>query len=452
MVLTRNIHINTQKKKKMQADPSPQAAELNEVIKGANPYVFDMLSRKGRRIFFPTAGILAQTAQAAGAGINATIGTALDDAGAAMQLSSVASQLSGGGGDGTLSYAPNLGKMEIRSAWRGMLLEKNPSLRPDGLSMPIVTSGLTHGLSAAAYLFLDEGDAVITPDLFWENYNLVFSYAYGAKLDAFPMFNESNGFNADALRGKLLSGPQGKKIVVLNFPNNPTGYTPTAAEAKAIAGVIVEAADRGNGVVALIDDAYFGLVFEEGVIKESIFSLLAGAHERVLAVKIDGPTKEDYAWGIRVGFVTFGTSRGGAAFYKAMESKLGGSIRGSTSSASNVGQTLLLNAYKSPNYKSEKDEKYQTLLRRYRKIKDILDNHPEYAEHLRPLPFNSGYFLCLQVLSGKAEEARKVLLDKYDTGVIAFGDLLRVAFSSTPYELLEKLFDNIYKAVKEVSG
>ncbi|MDR2693610.1 MAG: aminotransferase class I/II-fold pyridoxal phosphate-dependent enzyme [Chitinispirillales bacterium] len=433
------------------SSPSPQAAELNYVIKGANPYVFDMLSPKGRRIFFPTAGILAQTAQAAGAGINATIGTALDDAGAAMQLSSVASQLSGGA-EGILSYAPNLGKPEIRSAWRGMLLEKNPSLRPDGLSLPIVTSGLTHGLSAAAYLFLDGGDAVITPDLFWENYNLLFAYAYGATLDTFPMFNGSNGFNAGAMRDKLFRGPPGKRIVVLNFPNNPTGYTPTVAEAKAIVGVIVEAADRGNNIVALIDDAYFGLVFEEGIIKESIFSMLAGAHERVLAVKIDGPTKEDYAWGIRVGFVTFGTARGGAAFYKAMESKLGGSIRGSTSSASNVGQTLLLNAYRSPDYESEKGEKYRILLRRYTKIKDILNNRKEYAEYIRPLPFNSGYFLCLRVLSGKAEEVRLILLEKYDTGVIALGDLLRVAFSSTPYEQLEKLFDNIYMAAREVSG
>jgi aspartate/methionine/tyrosine aminotransferase len=434
----------------MLSDMSTQAAEINRVIKDANPHVFDMLSQKGKRIFFPTAGILAQTAQATGIGINATIGTALDDAGCVMRLSSVVSNITCGE-DGILSYAPNLGRPELRGAWRGMILKKNPTLRPDGISMPIVTAGLTHGLSAAAYLFLDEGDAVITPDLFWENYNLVFSYAYGAGLDAFPMFNASNGFNTDALRGKLLSGPPGKKIVVLNFPNNPTGYTPTVAEAKAITNIIVEAAERGNNVVALIDDAYFGLVFEDGIIRESIFSLLAGAHERVLAVKIDGSTKEDYAWGMRIGFVTFGAARGGTAFYKALESKLGGSIRGSTSSSSNVAQTMLLNAYRSPAYEGEKEENYKILRHRYNKIKDILNSHKEYADCLRPVPFNSGYFLCLRVLSGMAEEVRRILLDKYDTGVIALGDLLRVAFSSTPYEQLEKLFDNIYRATKEIN-
>jgi aspartate/methionine/tyrosine aminotransferase len=430
---------------------SAQADELNQVIQDANPHVFDMLSRKGKRIFFPTAGILAQTAQAAGAGINATIGIALDDRGGVMRLPSVASQIPEGGDD-ILSYAPNLGKPELRKAWRGMILKKNPALRPDGISTPVVTAALTHGLYAAAYLFVDDGDSVITPDLFWENYNLIFTYTYGARLDTFPMFNASNGFNTDALRDKLISGRPGKKVVILNFPNNPTGYTPTVAEAKEIANIIVEAANQGNDIVVFIDDAYFGLVFEEGIIKESIFSLLACAHERILAVKIDGPTKEDYAWGMRIGFVTISTARGGVAFYKAMESKLGGSIRGSTSSSSSIGQTMLLNAYSSSAYEKEKEEKYQILLRRYRKIKDILGSHKEYAEYIRPLPFNSGYFLCLKALNGKAEEIRRTLLERYDTGVIALYNLLRVAFSSTPYELLEKLFDNIYRAAKEVSG
>jgi aspartate/methionine/tyrosine aminotransferase len=297
---------------------------------------------------------------------------------------------------------------------------------------------------------MGEGDRIITPDLFWENYSLVFNYAYGTEFDTFPIFNNENGFNTAALREKLLAGPAGKKIVILNFPNNPTGYTVTAGEAAAVRDIVAEAAEAGNSVVAFIDDAYFGLVFEDGILRESVFAGLAGAHERVLAVKIDGATKEDYAWGMRVGFVTFGCKRGGAGFYKALESKLGGSIRGSTSSASNIAQTMLIKAYETESYGREKAEKYDILLRRYRRIRDILSNKKEYAGRLRPLPFNSGYFMCLEVKSGKAEEVRRVLLDKYNTGVIALGNLLRVAFSSTPYNQLEKLFDNIYRAAGEV--
>jgi aspartate/methionine/tyrosine aminotransferase len=347
-------------------------------------------------------------------------------------------------------YAPNFGKPELRSRWKKMLLQKNPSLADENISAPMVTIALTHGLSKAGYLFVEPGDKIITPDLFWENYSLVFCYAYGATLETYPMFCNQSGFNTEALRQKLIDGPTGKKIVILNFPNNPTGYTITENEAQIIKNIIVEAAEIGNNIVVIIDDAYFGLVFEDEIIKESIFSCLSTAHERVLAVKVDGPTKEDYVWGMRVGFVTFGCARHSKDFYKAMESKLGGAIRGSASSASNIGQTMLLKAYETGSYETEKIEKYEILQRRYKKIKEILDNHKEYSEYLTPLPFNSGYFMCLEVKSGKAEAIRKLLLEKYDTGVIALGNLLRVAFSSTPYELLEKLFDNIYKAAKEV--
>ncbi|MDR0306671.1 MAG: aminotransferase class I/II-fold pyridoxal phosphate-dependent enzyme [Chitinispirillales bacterium] len=427
---------------------NPLAAELNKTIQDTNPYVFDLLSDKGKRIYFPTKGILAQTAEANGKAINATIGIALEDNGETMVLPSVIEQTVLTGKD-TFGYAPNYGKPEIRSVWKKMLLKKNPSLKDAAVSIPVVTTALTHGLSAAGNLFIDPGDTIITPDLFWENYKLVFNYAYGSKFCTFPMFSAQNAFNTDELRRCLVEGPAGKKIVILNFPNNPTGYTLTLEEAQITKDIILEAAQKGNSIVVFVDDAYFGLVFEKGILKESMFSLLANVHERVMAVKLDAATKEDYVWGLRIGFVTFGCGRNSPGFYSALESKLGGSIRGSVSSASNLSQTVLLSAFGSPSYENEKMEKFVVLQRRYLKIKEILNNHPEYSQTIRPLPFNSGYFMCLEVKSGKAEEIRRLLLDKYNTGVITQGNLLRVAFSSTPFDLLEKLIDNIYQASRE---
>ncbi len=45
---------------------NPQAEELNIKIKEYNPNVYSMLSNKGKEIFFPKKGILAQTADAKG--------------------------------------------------------------------------------------------------------------------------------------------------------------------------------------------------------------------------------------------------------------------------------------------------------------------------------------------------------------------------------------------------
>jgi aspartate/methionine/tyrosine aminotransferase len=332
-----------------------------------------------------------------------------------------------------------------------MLFKKNPSLTGASISLPIVTSALTHGLSMAGYLFSQHGDRIIIPDLYWENYDLVFSNAYGVALDTYPMF-EGNSFNVNGLKRKLNEGGLGKKIVLLNFPNNPTGYTATMEEAKAIHRVIIDAAQAGNDLVVFIDDAYFGLVFEETIIRESLFSGLANAHERILAIKFDGPTKEDYVWGFRVGFVTFGCGRNSAKMYTALEAKLAGAIRGCISNASNIAQSLLIAAYGDHSYEAEKESKYEILKKRYEKIKEILSNHPEYAKAYSALPFNSGYFMCVKIHRTDAEAVRQILLEKYSTGIIAMGDLIRIAFSSTPYSKLETLMSNIYRAANEAAG
>jgi aspartate/methionine/tyrosine aminotransferase len=427
-----------------------QAIELNEAIRATNPQVYDLLSGRGKAIFFPKRGILAQSAEAKGSRINATIGTALEDDGAPMAIHSLRSLVNLPNTE-SFNYAPSPGRPEIRAIWKKMLVRKNPLLANASISLPLVTSALTHGLSMTGYLFVDEGDSIISPDLYWENYDLVFGNAYGGTLATFPMFNAMNGFNIAGLRERLMQGAPGKRIVLLNFPNNPTGYTVTETEAARIRETLLEAANAGNTILVVVDDAYFGLVYETGILRESIFGLLANAHERILAVKLDGPTKEDYVWGFRIGFMTFGTGRNSPEFYTALEAKLGGAIRGNISNCSNLGQTMLLAAYTDAKYEQEKIEKFNVLRRRFEKVRDLLVQHPEYKEYFVPLPFNSGYFMCVKIISGDAESVRKILIKKYSTGVITQGDCLRLAFSSTPLGEIEQLLENIYRAAQEAA-
>lgn len=428
-----------------------QAVQLNEAIQLTNPHVFELLSARGKTIYFPKRGILSQSAEARGTAINATIGTALEDDGSPMAIASLRSLVNLPGAE-CFNYAPSLGRPEIRTIWKEMLLRKNPLLarKASQISLPVVTSALTHGLSMAGYLFVDENDTIITPDLYWENYELIFGNACGGRIAAFPMFTDKNGFNVAGLRQRLNEGKPGKRIVLLNFPNNPTGYTVTTGEAEQIRDILLAAADAGNNVLVIVDDAYFGLVFEKGILQESIFGMLAGAHERILAIKLDGPTKEDYVWGFRIGFMTFGAARSSDALYGALEAKLGGAIRGNISNSSNLGQTMLLSAYTNKNYENEKAGKYGIIKRRYEKVRDLFAVHTEYKTSFTPLPFNSGYFMCIRLAGGNAEAVRKQLIRKYGTGVISQGDdLLRIAFSSTPCAMIEKLLDNIYTAVHE---
>jgi aspartate/methionine/tyrosine aminotransferase len=424
----------------------PQAAQLNERIRQQNPSALELLSEKGKNIFFPKLGILSQSAQAKGKNINATIGEAIEDDGSSMHLS---------GFDDLIKiplasvypYAPSFGKPDLRQSWKNNIIVKNPSLGNILFSNPIATNGLTHGISMAGYMFVDEGDTVVIPDLFWENYSLIFENAYRGKVETFPLFKNGR-FNADGFAAKLDS-IENKIILLLNFPNNPTGYTPLTDEIDAIVNVITTQAGKGKKVVVLIDDAYFGLVYEEDVFKESIFTRLATANENVLAVKLDGPTKEDYVWGFRVGFISYGVKNGTAELYEALENKTAGAIRGNISNISNLTQSLLQKVYTSENYNQDKINKYNTLKARYQEIRKTLSD-PKYSEYFEALPFNSGYFMCIQVKNGiNAEEIRKILLEKYDTGVIVFGDLIRLAFSAVPQSKISSLIENIYLACKD---
>ena len=60
---------------------NPLAESLNADLSMNGCRILDMLSSKGKAIFFPSKGILGQGAEAKGASINATIGTALEDDG-----------------------------------------------------------------------------------------------------------------------------------------------------------------------------------------------------------------------------------------------------------------------------------------------------------------------------------------------------------------------------------
>lgn len=426
-----------------------QAEELNDKLKEANPALLDMLSKKGKEIFFPKRGVLQQTADAKGKDINATIGIALEEDGSPMRLKAISSKIKLGPKD-VFPYAPGFGRPDLREIWKESLFKKNPSLKGKEISNPIVTSGLTQGLFVSGYLFVDSGDKIIMPDIYWENYGLVFTNGYGAEFDTFPFFSDKS-FNLKGFEETISKG-SGKKIVFFNFPNNPVGYTVSESEAGKIVDIIKSRAEQGDKIVVIVDDAYFGLVYEDGIYRESLFSNLSDLHENVLAVKVDGPTKESYVWGLRVGFITYGIkgdSEKQKSIYSALEAKSGGIVRGSVSMASNLSQSLIVGALTSSDYDEDKKEKYGILKKRYELVKEIFENHKEYSEYFEPLPFNSGYFMCVKLKNLDPEKVRKILLDKYSTGVIAIGDMLRVTFSAIPSDKISKIFDNIYNACKE---
>lgn len=430
---------------------NPLVKQLNDTIQKESPHVYDMLTPLGKAIYFPKEGILSQSAEAGQKAktYNATIGIATEG-GKPMHLKAIQDTLSAYEPKDIYPYAPPAGKPELRAAWLENMIKENPAIANKSISNPIVTNALTHGLSIAADLFADKGDAVIYPDKNWENYELTFGIRREAKLVHYPLYNEERRFNAAGLRDAIMAQKdKGKAIVILNFPNNPTGYAPDHEDEKAIVEALVAGAEAGINIVAITDDAYFGLFFEASI-QESLFGQLANVHPRILAVKVDGATKEDYVWGFRVGFITFADQS--KETLAALEQKTMGIIRSTISSGPHPSQTFILHALRSPDYEKQKEEKFNILKGRANRVKEVLKD-PKFADVWEYYPFNSGYFMCLKLNTVNAESLRQRLLDEYGVGTIALGETdLRVAFSCIEEEHIEELFELIYKGVQDLMG
>ncbi len=428
---------------------NPLAGQLNDSLKADSPFIYDMLSTLGKELYFPKEGILSQSAEASSQAkkYNATIGIATEN-GKPMHLKVIQDSLSAFQPKDLYPYAPPAGKPELRKAWREKMIKDNPSMADKTFGNPIATNALTHGLSIVADLFAEAGDVFIYPDKNWENYELTFGVRRGAEIVNYPLFTSDMKFNSDGLREALLAQKdKGKAIVVLNFPNNPTGYTPNVEDGHRIVAAINEAAVAGINVVVVTDDAYFGLFFEDSM-HESLFGELAGLHPRILPIKVDGATKEEYVWGFRVGFITYGADSSTAL--NVLEQKTLGIIRSTISSGAHPSQTFVLNALQSPEFDAQKAEKFQIMKGRANKVKDLLDSG-KYGDVWEYYPFNSGYFMCLKLNDVSAEAVRQRLLNEYEVGTIALGEHdLRVAFSCIEEAYLEDLYDLIHRAVLEV--
>jgi aspartate/methionine/tyrosine aminotransferase len=435
---------------------NPLAQDLNQTIIAANPHVFAMLSKLGKEIFFPSKGILSQSAEASKLAkrFNATIGTAMSD-GQAMFLPSLMEQLPGIKANDALLYAPSAGMPALRSCWREKTLHDNPSLAGRGFSLPVVTNGLSHGLSIVADMFINPGDVFIYPDKNWDNYHLNYMVRSGAEPKLFAFFN-GKGFHVEAFRQALREHSAGREkvVVLLNFPNNPSGYAPTEAEGRAMAEALIATAESGVNVVAIIDDAYYGLFYEPDVMRESLFAKLAGRHPRLLAIKADAATKEVYVWGLRVGFLSLsvGGAAEGDALYEALTAKMGGLIRSVVSNCSALSQHLIAKSLQSLHFYEERAEKVALMRRRAARVKAVLAN-PRYAEAWEPYPFNSGYFMCLYIKRVDAERLRQRLLQHYGVGTISITPTdLRVAFSCLEEGDIQEVFDLIYQAWQDLAA
>ena len=434
---------------------NPLAQSLNDILEQANPHILNMLSGIGKNLFFPK-GILSQGAEAKEKAhrINATIGIATEGSDI-MTLPSVMNTIEGIPARESVTYAPSFGIPALRQAWQDALYRKNPSLKDKAISLPVVTCGVTHAISIFADLWLDPGDVVVLPDMMWGNYNMILNVRKGVRLSTYAVFTEDRKYNVAAFEEKIREEAErnGKVCALLNFPHNPSGYSISVSEGERMAAALLDVAEKGAQVLVACDDSYFGLFYDADTLKESLFARLAGAHPRILAAKLDGATKENFVWGLRVGFVTYGCACEGdpRPLYDALERKSAGCVRGNISNASHLSQTVVLQSMQNKTYDQEKQAKFEILKRRAARVCEVVAD-PRYQEAFEAYPFNAGYFMCIRLKNVDAETLRVHLLDRYGVGLISLGkENLRVAFSCIEENDVQELFDTILQGVQDLT-
>lgn len=408
-------------------------------------------SKLGENIILPQDVLIQskETAAIPGA-INATIGIATSNK-KAMALPSINKVITEINNSEYLPYSPTPGLPKMRELWKEKILADNPSINKDFLSLPMVTTGITQGIDIAANLFSESGDALLLPNLFWQNYAQIYTIKLGNKIYKYNQFDENNEFSITNFKETLYSIKEDKISLILNFPNNPTGYTPSDVELNSLVDVISTYAkeNKNKQLIIVSDDAYFGLFFEKNHKTPTLSATYKLAeNENCLIIKLDGITKEYYSWGLRIGFITYYTKND--ELRQLLLEKTQGFLRSTTSSPSNLSQQIALRLLDNKKALEEKEINDKIIEERYNELKQAISVE-QLDSLVRILPFNSSYFFTIKLPSNiNAHEFRLKFLNEYKYGVYSMDDEhIRIAFSCLDKELIPELINKFKQCIKQ---
>jgi aspartate/methionine/tyrosine aminotransferase len=173
---------------------------------------------------------------------------------------------------GEVFYTHNLGIFELREALAGYVSRLHGKTHPEQIA---VTSAGVNALMVASQLLVDPGDRVVEVVPLWPNLQEI-PKILGADVDTVALRFSASGWKLD-LDELLDRLKPGTRALYLNSPNNPTGWTVTQAEQKAI----LERCRR-HGIWIFADDAYERLYYGEQGVAPSFLDIIE-TEDRVIS-------------------------------------------------------------------------------------------------------------------------------------------------------------------------
>lgn len=195
---------------------------------------------------------------------------------------------------GETFYAHNLGLPELRAAIAAYTSALHGPLGEDRLA---VTSGGVNALIVAMQALLDAGDEVVAVTPVWPNLTAQ-PRILGAHLRCVPLRPDAQGAWRLDLDALLAAITPRTRMLVLNSPNNPTGWTLTASEQAAIL-----ARCRATGTWVLADEVYERLYYLDDTASGAAPSFLDQAAPDDRLVVVQSFSKAFLMTGWRLGYL-----------------------------------------------------------------------------------------------------------------------------------------------------
>ncbi|MEE9377926.1 MAG: aminotransferase class I/II-fold pyridoxal phosphate-dependent enzyme [Candidatus Lokiarchaeia archaeon] len=375
-----------------------------------------------------------------------------------------------------IPYTSIGGLLETRKIWKDWIIKKSLYSEKEAsllsrlekyITTPVITGGVTNGIFQACSMFLNPSDYIIVPNKRWGNYDNIIYKFIGAKTQSFEFFKE-NEMNIDGLRSAIekIAKIQEKIVLLLNFPNNPTGYVPKKEEASNLVEMLKDSqTTHDKPIIVLVDDAYEPYVYKDDVLDKSIFYDLHQLDENVIPIKLDGITKELLIYGGRVGFLTLGLKPSWIADEEELQNlkdeihnKLEGFIRATISNCNSFYQVLIHKLFEENGFEQiikSREGVYKLLKKRYETINSELKkiNNPNISID----PNSGGFFVFVNLDSNKIKAGKFAdhLLKEYKVGIIPIEKLdeningIRIAYCSIDLSKIPELVKRIDLALKD---
>src|SRR5678815_1509604 len=190
---------------------------------------------------------------------------------------------------GHTGYTSNLGLPVLRERI-AEYIAREFQLTYDPKTEIIVTVGVSEAIDLALRALLNPGDEVLYHEPCYVSYSPSVMMAHGRAVAVPTRAEENFRLTAAALAEKITDR---SKVLMLNFPCNPTGATQTRSELEKIARLCIE-----HDLIVLTDEIYSELIYDHA--EHVSIASLPGMRER--CVFLHGFSKAFAMTGFRIGY------------------------------------------------------------------------------------------------------------------------------------------------------